>query len=129
MPNTVLIIDSLKFHLAKEVVHIDNSLLQRMVRAGIMCPAFTEQQKAILLQAADIKCPIDIKSFMSNSRQQETTTQLDNSYIHITQTDNTSLLNILNATQTVDKGESDEESYFFCEKEDDEESFYKLQLI
>lgn len=117
-------VDVLKMHLAKEVVHIDDSLLQRMARAGIMCPAFTEQQKASLLLLANTKCPMDIESFLYRSRP-----ELDNSYIHIT-AGNTSLLDILNNPPNLGKcSESDEESYFFCEKEDDDESFCKLQLV
>lgn len=117
-------VDVLKMHLAKEVVHIDDSLLQRMARAGIMCPAFTEQQKTSLLLLANTKCPMDIEAFMYRSRP-----ELDNSYIHIT-AGNTSLLDILNNPPSLGKcSESDEESYFFCEKEDDDESFCKLQLV
>ncbi|KAG2198518.1 hypothetical protein INT47_008622 [Mucor saturninus] len=117
--------DILKCHLAKEVVHIDDSLLHRMARVGIMCPAFTEPQKASLLQTAHIKCPMmDIESYMLKSRP----LPLDHSYVHVT-TANTSLLDILNASPSASRNESDEESYFFCEKEDDEESFCQLQLV
>lgn len=59
-----LSIESLKTHLAKEYVQIDSSLLERLTRAGIMCPAFTERQKTTLLQTARIDCPADIESFL-----------------------------------------------------------------
>lgn len=64
----------MQLHLAKETIHIDRTLRGRLVRAGIMCPAFTEEQKTILLQTADIsKCPADIESFMHiNSQLQQT---------------------------------------------------------
>ncbi|KAI8359848.1 hypothetical protein EDC96DRAFT_595781, partial [Choanephora cucurbitarum] len=59
-----LSIESLRTHLAKDYVQIDNTLLERLVRAGIMCPAFTERQKATLLQTARIECPQDITSYL-----------------------------------------------------------------
>ncbi|KAL9538957.1 hypothetical protein PS6_011397 [Mucor atramentarius] len=63
-----LSIESLKTHLAKDYVQIDTTLLERLVRAGIMCPAFTERQKTTLLQASRIECPQDIAGFLvSNS--------------------------------------------------------------
>lgn len=63
-----LSIESLKTHLAKDYVQIDTTLLERLVRAGIMCPAFTERQKTTLLQASRMECPQDIIVFLvSNS--------------------------------------------------------------
>ncbi|KAK4509813.1 uncharacterized protein ATC70_007117 [Mucor velutinosus] len=63
-----LAIESLKTHLAKDYVQIDSTLLERLVRAGIMCPAFTERQKTTLLQASRMECPQDIVGFLvSNS--------------------------------------------------------------
>lgn len=59
-----LSIESLKTHLAKDYVQIDSTLLERLTRAGIMCPAFTERQKTTLLQTARIDCPTDIESFL-----------------------------------------------------------------
>lgn len=59
-----LSIESLKTHLAKDYVQIDSTLLERLTRAGIMCPAFTERQKTTLLQTARIDCPADIESFL-----------------------------------------------------------------
>ncbi|KAI8980996.1 hypothetical protein BDB01DRAFT_851411 [Pilobolus umbonatus] len=51
-----LSIESLKIHLSKDYVHIDNTLLERLVRAGVMCPAFTERQKSVLIQIASKEC-------------------------------------------------------------------------
>ncbi|GAN10957.1 hypothetical protein MAM1_0437d10507 [Mucor ambiguus] len=59
-----LSIESLKTHLAKDYVQIDATLLERLVRAGIMCPAFTERQKTTLLQASRMECPQDIIGFL-----------------------------------------------------------------
>ncbi|RCI03746.1 hypothetical protein CU098_010501 [Rhizopus stolonifer] len=59
-----LSIESLKIHLAKDYVQIDTTLLERLVRAGIMCPAFTERQKTTLLQTARIECPVDLVSHL-----------------------------------------------------------------
>lgn len=59
-----LSIESLKTHLSKDYVQIDTTLLERLTRAGIMCPAFTERQKTTLLQTARIDCPADIESFL-----------------------------------------------------------------
>jgi hypothetical protein len=51
--------------LSKDYIQIDPTLLERLVRAGIMCPAFTERQKMTLLQTSRLeKCPVDIVSFM-----------------------------------------------------------------
>lgn len=62
-----LSIESLKTHLAKDYVQIDTTLLERLVRAGIMCPAFTERQKTTLLQASRMECPQDIIGFLVSS--------------------------------------------------------------
>lgn len=53
-------LESLKTHLSKDYVQIDPTLLQRLARAGIMCPAFTDRQKVTLLQTAHIDCPTDL---------------------------------------------------------------------
>jgi hypothetical protein len=62
-------VESLKTHLSKDYVQIDSTLLERLTRAGIMCPTFTERQKMTLLQTARIDCPPDIVSYlvMSNT--------------------------------------------------------------
>ncbi|RUS20149.1 hypothetical protein BC937DRAFT_86271 [Endogone sp. FLAS-F59071] len=59
-----LAIESLRIHLSKDYVHIDSTLLQRLVRSGIMCSAFTERQKTMLLHTAQMDCPEDIIHFM-----------------------------------------------------------------
>lgn len=76
-----LSIESLKTHLAKDYVQIDKTLLERLVRAGIMCPAFTERQKTTLLQASRIECPQDIIGFLvSNSAT--TTNMISPSFVN-----------------------------------------------
>lgn len=62
--NCFFFVESLKTHLSKDYVQIDSTLLERLTRAGIMCPAFTERQKTTLLQTARIECPADIESFL-----------------------------------------------------------------
>lgn len=57
----------MKTHLSKDYVQIDSTLLDRLTRAGIMCPAFTERQKTTLLQTARIECPADIESFLMSA--------------------------------------------------------------
>ncbi|KAI9286232.1 hypothetical protein BC943DRAFT_359403 [Umbelopsis sp. AD052] len=59
-----LAIESLKTHLSKDYVQIDCTLLERLVRSGIMCPAFTERQKTMLLGTSGIPCPLDIMHCM-----------------------------------------------------------------
>ena len=58
------IIESLKTHLSKDYVQIDSTLLERVTRAGIMCPAFTERQKMTLLQTARIECTPDLFQYL-----------------------------------------------------------------
>lgn len=81
-----------------------------MVRCGMMCPKLTELQKQTLLETAGFP---DIDP-------------LDSSYIYIVSSnlnsDTLSLLDILNSpSSTAEEKESDEDSYYFCEKDD---SFY-----
>ncbi|KAG2224206.1 hypothetical protein INT45_001324 [Circinella minor] len=59
-----LSIESLKTHLSKDYVQIDSTLLERVTRAGIMCPAFTERQKMTLLQTARIECTPDLFQYL-----------------------------------------------------------------
>ncbi|KAK9703755.1 hypothetical protein K7432_010568 [Basidiobolus ranarum] len=54
-----LAIESLKSHFTKEYHNIDETLLLRMVRAGLMVPNFTEKQKLVLLTTSKLKCPDD----------------------------------------------------------------------
>ncbi|KAI9254843.1 hypothetical protein BY458DRAFT_579830 [Sporodiniella umbellata] len=60
-----LSIESLKIHLSKDYIQIESTLLERLVFAGIICPAFTERQKTALLQIARIECPPQMASFLS----------------------------------------------------------------
>ncbi|CAO3600444.1 unnamed protein product [Absidia cylindrospora] len=55
-----LAIESLMNHLSKDYLQIEPSLLDRMVRAGLLCPAFTERQKVVLLQVSRMNCPMDL---------------------------------------------------------------------
>ncbi|KAH8548507.1 hypothetical protein BGW37DRAFT_559910 [Umbelopsis sp. PMI_123] len=53
-----------KYMLAANYITIDPNLLVRMVRTGVMCPAFTERQQNVILNAAGQDCPEDIKHFI-----------------------------------------------------------------
>ncbi|CAO3613179.1 unnamed protein product [Cunninghamella blakesleeana] len=67
-----LSIESLLNHLSKDYVQIDPTLLERLVRVGLLCPAFTEQQKIVLLKISGIDCPSDlIYLFYPLQQQQE----------------------------------------------------------
>ncbi|CAG8558717.1 3099_t:CDS:10 [Ambispora leptoticha] len=48
-----LAIESLKIHLNKEYHRIEETLLERMLRAGILTPVFTERQKLMIVQIPD----------------------------------------------------------------------------
>lgn len=105
-----------------------------------MCETFTEQQKNTLLEIGGFQS--DLELFMSSAKYSDQhisntlyqeITHLDTSYIYVKSTPlnlssgTLSLLDILNTSQP--GKESDEDSYYFCEKEDvedDEDSFYKL---
>lgn len=63
-PKRWSILESLKVHLSKDYVQIDGTLLERLVRVGIMCPAFTERQTTTLLQTARIGCPPDLMHYL-----------------------------------------------------------------
>ncbi|KAK9768310.1 hypothetical protein K7432_001148 [Basidiobolus ranarum] len=55
-----LAIESLKGHFTKEYHNIDETLLLRMVRAGLMVSTFTEKQKQMLLTTSKLECPDDL---------------------------------------------------------------------
>lgn len=82
-------LESLKTHLAKDYVQIDPTLLERLVRAGIICPAFTERQKMTLLQTARMDCPQDILHYLisgtasPNPASTTTVTSVSNGLNHI----------------------------------------------
>ncbi|GES78263.1 hypothetical protein GLOIN_2v1836658 [Rhizophagus clarus] len=52
---------SLKIHLSKEYHRIDETLLERMMRAGILTPVFTERQKLVILQVSNLTLPEDLQ--------------------------------------------------------------------
>ncbi|CAB4493008.1 unnamed protein product [Rhizophagus irregularis] len=56
-----LAIESLKIHLSKEYHRIDETLLERMMRAGILTPVFTERQKLVILQVSNLTLPEDLQ--------------------------------------------------------------------
>ncbi|KAI8088771.1 uncharacterized protein BX664DRAFT_358414 [Halteromyces radiatus] len=62
-----LAIESLMNHLTKDYVQIEPSLLERLVRAGLLCPAFTERQKMALLQVSGLECPLDLVHLLMRS--------------------------------------------------------------
>jgi hypothetical protein len=45
-------IDLLSTHLRKQYYHVSETLMIRLVRAGILCEGFTERQKRVLLDCA-----------------------------------------------------------------------------
>ncbi|CAG8668112.1 2620_t:CDS:10, partial [Funneliformis mosseae] len=59
-----LSIESLKIHLRKDYHRIDETLLERMVRAGILTPVFTERQKSMILQVSNMKLPEDLQEHL-----------------------------------------------------------------
>ncbi|CAG8493881.1 17208_t:CDS:10 [Acaulospora morrowiae] len=60
-----LAIESLKIHLSKDYHRIDETLLERMMRAGIMTPVFTERQKLMILQVSGMALPEDLQDRLS----------------------------------------------------------------
>ncbi|KAJ3127963.1 hypothetical protein HK098_005476 [Nowakowskiella sp. JEL0407] len=50
-------------HLSKDTVSLSESLLVRLVRAGICVPTFTDRQKSTLLKMAKLQCPEDLLQF------------------------------------------------------------------
>ncbi|KAI8980327.1 hypothetical protein BDB01DRAFT_898224 [Pilobolus umbonatus] len=87
-----LAIETLKIHLSKETSQIDSTLLERAVRAGVMCPSFTERQKTTLLQTAKLNCPEDIKHLLF--------TLEENIFMDLGGTNPSALLTILNTSQS-----------------------------
>lgn len=57
-------LDSLRIHLGKSDVSMDETLFVRMLRAGLCVPLFTERQKITLLNVAGISCPPDLAQFI-----------------------------------------------------------------
>ncbi|OZJ02866.1 hypothetical protein BZG36_04087 [Bifiguratus adelaidae] len=59
-----LALETLRCHLVKDCVYIDKTLKTRMLRAGIMCPVFTDKQKATLMRSAELRCPPEYQKFL-----------------------------------------------------------------
>ncbi|CAG8558974.1 1877_t:CDS:10 [Paraglomus occultum] len=56
-----LAIESLKIHMSKEYHRIEDTLLERMLRAGILTPVFTERQKLMIVHVAGLQLPADLE--------------------------------------------------------------------
>ncbi|KAJ3054061.1 hypothetical protein HK097_002752 [Rhizophlyctis rosea] len=59
-----LSVESLRIHLTKDHNHISETLLQRMTRAALCVPLFTERQKLTVLAVAHMECPQDLATFV-----------------------------------------------------------------
>lgn len=60
-----LAIDILQMHLQKDYHHVSGDMLERLVRVGLQCRGFTERQKQVLCQVAQMDCPQDLLDCMS----------------------------------------------------------------
>ncbi|KAI8995911.1 hypothetical protein BC832DRAFT_315172 [Gaertneriomyces semiglobifer] len=61
-----LSLESLKIHKSRSDHHIDETLMERMVRAGLCVPLFTERQKLTLVTVARMDVPPDLSIFVYN---------------------------------------------------------------
>ncbi|KAJ3038185.1 hypothetical protein HDV00_000930 [Rhizophlyctis rosea] len=59
-------VESLRIHLTRDQAHISDTLLERMIRAGLCVPLFTERQKLTVLAVAHMECPQDLAPFVYN---------------------------------------------------------------
>ncbi|KAG9291107.1 hypothetical protein G9A89_012979 [Geosiphon pyriformis] len=66
-----LAIESLKIHLSKEYHRIEETLLERMLHAGILTPVFTERQKMMILQVTGLKLPPDLQDLLAPIKKEE----------------------------------------------------------
>ncbi|KAJ3178802.1 hypothetical protein HDU87_003357 [Geranomyces variabilis] len=66
-----LSLESLRVHLSRADHQIDETLMARMVRAGLCVPLFTERQKVTLLNVTQIPCSPDLARFVYNPPQIE----------------------------------------------------------
>jgi hypothetical protein len=57
-------IESLMVHLRKDYVNIDDTLLERLVRSGLMVPMFTDRQKNLLINISQTNCPEELSHYM-----------------------------------------------------------------
>ncbi|CAJ0651129.1 1104_t:CDS:2 [Entrophospora sp. SA101] len=71
-----LAIESLKIHLSKEYHRIDDTLMERMMRAGILTPVFTERQKLMVLHVSGLSLPEDLQGCMPPFKKED---ELDHS--------------------------------------------------
>ncbi|CAG8447809.1 11671_t:CDS:10 [Scutellospora calospora] len=84
-----LAIESLKIHLSKEYHRIDDTLLERMMRAGIMTPVFTERQKLMILQVSGMTLPADLQDRLTPFKKEETEQQGSEIINQVNQTSDT----------------------------------------
>ncbi|KAJ3074106.1 hypothetical protein HK102_005875 [Quaeritorhiza haematococci] len=62
---TKLSMESLRIHLSKDYCNtISPTLMERMARAGLAVPTFTEKQKLMLLNIANMECPPEMSEFV-----------------------------------------------------------------
>ncbi|CAG8604092.1 707_t:CDS:10 [Ambispora gerdemannii] len=66
-----LAIESLKIHLSKEYHRIEETLLERMLRAGILTPVFTERQKLMIVQVTGLEIPTDLHDRLTPLRKED----------------------------------------------------------
>ncbi|KAJ3162002.1 hypothetical protein HDU86_005700 [Geranomyces michiganensis] len=66
-----LSLESLRIHLSRSDHQIDETLMARMVRAGLCVPLFTERQKVTLLNVTQMPCSPDLARFVYNPPQME----------------------------------------------------------
>ncbi|KAJ3171666.1 hypothetical protein HDU88_007746 [Geranomyces variabilis] len=66
-----LSLESLRVHLSRVDHQIDETLMARMVRAGLCVPLFTERQKVTLLNVTQLPCFPDLARFVYNPPQIE----------------------------------------------------------
>ncbi|KAF0455593.1 nucleotide-binding, alpha-beta plait [Gigaspora margarita] len=85
-----LAIESLKIHLSKEYHRIDETLLERMMRAGIMTPVFTERQKLMILQVSGMTLPADLQDRLTPFKKDETE-QSSETHHQVNPTSNTNM--------------------------------------
>jgi hypothetical protein len=65
-------VESLVIHLSKaSSIYLDQSLLVRLVRSGLIVPLFTEKQKLTVLSVSRLKCPNDLEDFVFNPPETE----------------------------------------------------------
>ncbi|KAI8917017.1 hypothetical protein DFJ77DRAFT_547854 [Powellomyces hirtus] len=81
-----LALESLRVHLDRYDHNIDETLMERMVRAGLCVPLFTERQKVTLLNVAQMPCFPDLARFVYNPPQVERSHSPDGEKLEATST-------------------------------------------